>query len=279
MIKAVATLAELLLRSAPELRILATSREPLGLSGELLWPVPTLELSDLAVDGDLHAVAQCSAAQLFVQRAAAASAGFTLTESNATAVATLCRRLDGLPLALELAAARVRVLPVHELAARLDDRFRLLAAGHRDAPDRQQTLRAVVDWSWELLADRNERCCGGWGSSRTGSRSLPQNICAGDGVDHADVLDLRPVGGPLAVVAEDGGARYRLLETIAAYALEHPDSSDETDKSRLRHATWYADLPSRPTSSCEGTASSGGWRRPCRQRPMARRRSLPEPER
>ncbi|MGH3979424.1 MAG: BTAD domain-containing putative transcriptional regulator, partial [Pseudonocardiaceae bacterium] len=148
-IDAVAELAELLLRSAPGLRILATSREPLGLSGELLSPVQALELPTPAVEADLDAVARCSAVQLFVQRAAAAAPGFELTGKNTAAVAAICRRLDGLPLALELAAARVRVLPVHELAARLDDRFRLLAAGTRDAPARQQTLRAVVDWSWE----------------------------------------------------------------------------------------------------------------------------------
>ncbi len=169
-IEAVAELAELLLRSAPELRILATSREPLGLSGELLWPVPALELPDPAADGDHHAVAHCSAVQLFVQRAAA-SADFALTASNAAAVAAICRRLDGLPLALELAAARVRALPVHELAARLDDRFRLLAVGTRDAPARQQTLRAVVDWSCSQR--RSARCCAGWGPSRTGSPSPP----------------------------------------------------------------------------------------------------------
>ncbi|MGH3898249.1 MAG: BTAD domain-containing putative transcriptional regulator [Pseudonocardiaceae bacterium] len=146
-IDAVTELAERLLRSAPEVRILATSREPLGLSGELLWVVPALELPDLAVVDDLDAVARCSAVQLFVQRAAAVTTGFALTAANMAAIAAICRRLDGLPLALELAAARVRVLPVHELAARLDDRFRLLATSTRNAPARQQTLRAVVDWS------------------------------------------------------------------------------------------------------------------------------------
>ncbi len=253
-IEAVAKLAELLLRSGPELRILATSREPLGLSGELLWPVPTLELPNPALDGDLHAVAHCSAVQLFVQRAAATATGFTLTENNAAAVAALCRRLDGLPLALELAAARVRVLPVHELAARLDDRFRVLATGNRDAPDRQQTLRAVVDWSWDLLTARERTLLRRLAVFADGfTLAAAEGICAGDGLDHADVLDLlaRLVDRSL-VVAEDDGTRYRLLETIAAYALERLDSSGDTDQARLGHARWYAELAEQADQQLRG---------------------------
>ncbi|MGH3962017.1 MAG: BTAD domain-containing putative transcriptional regulator [Pseudonocardiaceae bacterium] len=259
-IEEVAKLAELLLRSAPELRILATSREPLGLSGELLWPVPALELPDPAADGDLPAVAQCSAVQLFVQRAAATAPGFSLTETNTAAVAAVCRRLDGLPLALELAAARVRALPVHELATRLDDRFRLLATGNRDAPDRQQTLRAVVDWSWELLTEREQTLLRRLGVFADGfTLAATEGICAGDGVDHADVLDLlaRLVDRSL-VVAEDGGARYRLLETIAAYALERMDAAGETDQARLQHATWYADLAEQADQQLRGHGQQRG---------------------
>jgi len=133
----VAKLAAQLLQVAPELRILVTSREPLMVAGEYVWAVPPLT--------------QSSAVQLFVLRASASAPGFRLDEDNAQAVAGLCRRLDGIPLALELAATRVRTLGVHELLARLDDRFRLLVSGHRDAPPRQQTLWAVIDWSWELL--------------------------------------------------------------------------------------------------------------------------------
>jgi hypothetical protein len=145
----VAELAALLLRSAPGLQVLATSREPLGLTGELLWPVPPLEVP---VGEGLDALGRSSAVQLFVERAAAATPGFAVGAGNAAAVASICRRLDGLPLALELAAARIRALGVDQLAARLDDRFRVLARGGRDAPARQQTLRAVIDWSWELLS-------------------------------------------------------------------------------------------------------------------------------
>jgi predicted ATPase len=243
-IEAVAELADLLLRSVSELHILATSREPLGLSGELLWPVPPLDWPDPAMDGDVHSVACCSAVQLFVQRAAAARACFTLTESNTAAVAAICRRLDGLPLALELAAARVRVLPVQELAIRLDDRFRLLATGTRDAPPRQQTLRAVVDWSWELLTARERALLRRLGVFADGfTLAAAEAVCAGDGVYRSDVLDVlaRLVDRSLVVV-EQGSARYRLLETIAVYALERLDSSGETDQFRLRHAQWHAAL-------------------------------------
>jgi len=241
-IEGVAELAELLLRSAPGLRILATSREPLGLSGELRWPVPTLELPGAGAGEDIEAVARCSAVTLFVQRVAAVVPGFELTGDNAADVAAICRRLDGLPLALELAAARVRVLPVHELAARLDDRFRLLAGGTRDAPGRQQTLRGVVDWSWELL-DARERVVLRRLGVFTGGFTLAaaEAVCAGEGVPRADVLDLlgRLVDRSL-VVTEGSGARYRLLETITAYALGRLDEAGETRQTRQRHAH-YAD--------------------------------------
>src|SRR4029077_20970494 len=136
-------------------RILVTSREPLMLAGEVVWAVPPLT--------------QSGAVQLFVLRAGASAPGFRLDEDNAQAVAGLCRRLDGIPLALELAATRVRTLGVHELLARLDDGCRLLVTGHRDAPPRQQTLWAVIDWSWELLTGperlvlrRLAGAAGGW---------------------------------------------------------------------------------------------------------------------
>jgi predicted ATPase len=144
----VAALVLALLEAAPALRILATSREPLGVPGELLWPVPPL---DLPVGDAGDSLEASGAVQLFVERAAAAVPGFTLDDGNASAVATICRRLDGLPLALELAAARVRGLGVHALAERLDDRFALLAGGEGWTPARHRTLRAVVDWSWDLL--------------------------------------------------------------------------------------------------------------------------------
>ena len=165
----VAALADRLLRAAPGLRILATSQEPLAIDGEQLWEVPPLELPG-PEDGEATVVARAGAVRLFVARAAAAAPGFTLDGDNARAVAAICRRLDGIPLALELAAARVRALGVHTLATRLDDRFRLLTAGKRGAPARQQTLRAVIDWSWSWPASRNRSCCAGWRSMPTAAR-------------------------------------------------------------------------------------------------------------
>src|SRR5262245_34780179 len=154
-VTAAAQLAETLLRSCPRLRILATSREPLGSAGETTWRVPSLTsppASPAADEPTLEDVTPYEAARLFVDRARAALPGFVATDRNAPALAEVCRRLDGIPLAIELAAARVRVLSVEQIAARLGDRFRLLTAGPRTALPRQQTLRATVDWSYALLS-------------------------------------------------------------------------------------------------------------------------------
>src|SRR5262249_9139608 len=147
-----AELAGLLLRGCPGSRILATSREPLGLPGEAVWAVPPLDVPDLA-DDDAAELARSPAVRLFVARAVAAAPGFTLTARTPPAVAVLCRPLDGVPPAFGRAATRVRALGVAELVARLADRFRLLAAGRRDGPARQQTLMAMIDWSWDLLTE------------------------------------------------------------------------------------------------------------------------------
>ena len=148
---ACARLADALLRACPHLTILATSREALGIAGETAWRVPALALPDAADPPPVGALARSEAVRLFTERAAAAQPDFAVTAANAPAVAELCRRLDGIPLALELAAAWVRVLPVEQLLGRLEDRFRLLTGGSRTAPARHQTLRAAVDWSYALL--------------------------------------------------------------------------------------------------------------------------------
>jgi predicted ATPase/DNA-binding SARP family transcriptional activator len=241
-IEPVAKLADLLLRSAPGLRILATSRQSLGLTGEVLWSTPPLEVPAATVDRDLE---RFSAVRLFAERAGAVTPGFAVTAETAGAVAAICRRLDGLPLALELAAARTRVLPVHDLAARLDDRFAPLASA-RHAPPRQQTLRATIDWSWELLSNRERAvlrrlavCAGGW------TLAAAEAICAGPDVAAPAVLDLvAQLVDHSLVVAGQGpdGARYRLLETIRAYALERLDEAGETEPTRQRHAAFYTEL-------------------------------------
>ena len=151
LIEACANLAETLLRSCPELRVLATSREALGIVGEVAWPVPSLSLPDLRRLPDVESLPQYESACLFVERAVAVKPDFALTEQNAATVAQVCYRLDGIPLALELAAARTKVLPVEQIADRLDDCFGLLADGSRTAMPRHKTLHATMDWSHELL--------------------------------------------------------------------------------------------------------------------------------
>jgi predicted ATPase len=217
---------------------MATSREPLAVPGEVLVDVPPLELPGPAAPTDLAALRRSSAVQLFVARAAAAAPGFTLDAVNAGAVATICRRLDGLPLALELAATRVRALGVHELAERLDDRFRLLTAGTRGAPARQQTLRAVIDWSWELLHELERAVLRRMAVNGNGCLlEAAEAICSGDPVDRADVLDVltRLVDRSLVVVVHGAdGSRYRLLESVAAYGLERLEAARELASTRQR---------------------------------------------
>jgi predicted ATPase/DNA-binding SARP family transcriptional activator len=227
-----AKLTAQLLQVAPELRILVTSREPLMVAGEHVWAVPPLT--------------QSSAVQLFATRAGAVAPGFRLGEDNAQAVAGLCQRLDGIPLALELAATRVRALGVHELLARLDDRFRLLVTGPRDAPPRQQTLWAVIDWSWELLTEPERLVLRRLAVSADGC-SLPaaEAICAEDGHDVLGLL-ARLVDRSL-VVAADGpdGPRYRLLESVAAYGLQRLDQAGESARLRVRHRRYYTNFAER----------------------------------
>ncbi|GAA4032571.1 BTAD domain-containing putative transcriptional regulator [Allokutzneria multivorans] len=219
-VEPVARLVELLLRTAPALRVLATSQEPIGIAGETLWSVPTLDNAD--------------ATTLFAERAAAS--GYAVDPSSPE-VARLCERLDGIPLALELAATRVRVLGVHELLTRLDDRFSVLTSGNRGAPSRQQTLRAMIDWSWELLSE----------PERVVLRRLAVHVdgCtldAAEAVCAADVLDplARLVDRSLVVVLD--GPRYRLLESVAAYSAERLAEAGELDVVRRRHHDYYAGL-------------------------------------
>ncbi|MGW8888094.1 BTAD domain-containing putative transcriptional regulator [Streptomyces sp. NPDC055749] len=261
-VETVAGLTHLLLRAAPGVRILATSREPLGVSGELLWPVPPL---DVPLPGAESADVLCSSAvRLFAARAAAASPGFAVSDDNAEAVATICRRMDGIPLALELASTRVRVLGADRLAERLDDRFGLLTDGRRDAPARQQTLRAVIDWSWELLTAAERAVLRRLAIHSDGcDLEAAEALCPGDGVKPVEVVDLlaRLVDRSLVVVVQQtDGPRYRLLESVAAYCLDRlrtatgstahatgatPNDravTSEYDRLRGAHASYYAAL-------------------------------------
>ncbi|MFC5748138.1 ATP-binding protein [Actinomadura rugatobispora] len=241
-IEPVAKLADGLLRSAPGVRILATAREPLGLSGELLRVVPPLE-APAGGDRDPEALRRAASVRLFEARASAAAPGFALDLGNAAAVAAICRRLDGIPLALELAAARVRALGAVQLAARLDDRFRLLGTGRRGVPERQRTLRAAIDWSWEPL-DGVERAVLRRLSVHAAGCTLEaaEETCSGDGVEQAEVVDAiaRLVDRSLVVMADGpGGPRYRLLESVAAYALERLGEAGERERVQHRHDVYY----------------------------------------
>ena len=244
-IDACAQLADALLRGCRHLRILSTSREALGIVGELAWRVPSLSVPDAQIV-DPVVLQRSEAIALFVERAMFASPAFNLTPENAPATLQICKRLDGIPLAIELAAARVKVLTPAEIAARLDDRFRLLAGGSRTALPRQQTLQAAIDWSYRLLSEperlllsRLAVFAGGW------TLAAAEHVCAGEGIERGDVLGLlsRLVDKSLAAMDDAGiETRYFLLETIRQYAIEKLNADDETKAMRDRHLAYYLKL-------------------------------------
>jgi predicted ATPase/DNA-binding SARP family transcriptional activator len=243
LVEAAARLVDALLAACPELRVLATSREPLGVPGESLWPVPPLD--------------EPSAVRLFLDRATAVRPHFAPAGGSAAAVAKVCRRLDGMPLAIELAAARLRSLTVEQVLERLDDRFSLLTGGSRTALPRHQTLRAVVDWSWDLL-DEPERVLLRRLSVFAGGATLEaaEEVCGGRGLPGAAVLDVlaRLVDRSLleAVAAEPGTMRYRLLETVRAYGLERLAEAGEETAIRRAHAERFLALAERAEPELRG---------------------------
>ena len=240
-----ARLVEELLATCPQLWVLATSREPLGVDGESLCVLPPLGLPPLEVT--LEEAMSYASVQLFVERASSVRSGPILSGGTLAPVVEIVRRLDGLPLAIELAAARTRVLPVPEVAKRLSDRFRLLTGGRRTALPRHQTLRAVVEWSWDLLtADERllaERLAVFPAGSTTESATA---VCADDRLDAADVPTLLSslVDKSLLTVDESHELRYRMLETIREFGIDRLAERREVEEARLRHATFFADLVS-----------------------------------
>jgi predicted ATPase/class 3 adenylate cyclase len=238
----VAAMVESVLATAPGASVLVTSREPLAVAGERILAVPSLPVPGAA--GGLASVAAVDAVELFVERARAARSDFSLTAHNVEAVAQLCRRLDGIPLAIELAAARVRSMAPGEVAARLDQRFRLLTGSSRSATSRHQTLRRAIDWSYDLL-DEAERALLGRLSVCVGGFDLAAAEAIGSGAD-VDAFDVDDLLGHLVdkslVAAEDrgGSTRYRMLDTIRAYALERLENAGEVESARARHAHHYA---------------------------------------
>jgi predicted ATPase/class 3 adenylate cyclase len=253
LIEACARLAEALLRGCPRLQILATSREALGVAGEVAWRVPSLPIPSPgwtpAAAHDPAALIGFDGIRLFVERARLVDPEFRVTGSNAAVLAQICWRLDGIPLAIELAAARVKMLPVERIAARLDDQFRLLAGGSRTALPRQQTLRATIDWSYNLLAEperRLFRCLaafvGGW------SLEAAEAMCAQAGLAEPDVFDVltQLVDKSLVQVETPAGEeRCRLLETIRQYGRDRLVDAGEAESVRNRHFDWFLALAER----------------------------------
>jgi predicted ATPase len=252
LVDSVAGLAGRVLADAPRVRILATSREPLGLTGETLCPVPSLRLPPQEAAAEDAVV--YPAVRLFADRAAAVRPGFTVDADTVGPVVRICRALDGIPLAIELAAARLRVLTPGQVADRLDDRFRLLSVGSRAALPRHQTLRAVVDWSWDLL-DAAERTTLRRLSVFSGGATpdSAEQVCALGG-DRAGVIDVIAslADKSLVVVEGDPQVRYRLLETVRAYAAERLTESGEEDRVRAAHAAYFLDLAERAEPELRG---------------------------
>jgi predicted ATPase/DNA-binding SARP family transcriptional activator len=234
-----------LLQGCPEVSILATSREPLRVAGEVSWLTPSLAVPDPQHIGSAEAMAGVASLQLFVLRAAAAAPGFTLNDDNAAAVAEICYRLDGMPLALELAAACVPVLSPQQIAARLGDALTLLSRGRRATITRQQTLAATLTWSHDLLADEERvlfRRLGVFAGSFT--LEAVEGVCAGD-LGPAQALDAlgRLVDTSLVLAESDGDAtRYRLLETVRQYATERLRAAGEESTIRDQHCDWYVEF-------------------------------------
>ena len=245
LIKAAAQLAETLLAHCPKLHILVTSREVLGIAGEVVWLAPTLALPLRGEQPSVEDLGQYDAVRLFVERASAALPAFALTEHNAAAVVQCCRQLDGIPLAIELAAARVKLLRVEQIVARLDDRFGLLAGGNRTAPPRHQTLRALIDWSHDLLPPVEQRLLRRLSVFANGfTLEAVELVC--DEENEGDVLESLAQLVNKSLVAADRAsgqeARYDLHETIRQYAWARLGEAGEAGRMQERHAAYYCRL-------------------------------------
>jgi predicted ATPase len=234
-------IAELLLR-APRISALVTSRSPLRVYGEREYPVPPLGVPDPRHLPDLEQFSAFESVALFVERAMAVRPDFAITSANAPAVAEICVRLDGLPLAIELAAARIRVLSPQAIMERLGDRLALLSSGSRDLPERQQTLRGAIAWSHDLLDDDDRRVFARFAAFAGGATLGAIEAVVFDPGERADALDAIASLVDKSLVRqetqEDGEPRFRMLETIREYALEQLDARGEAERQRERHAAW-----------------------------------------
>ncbi len=255
LVEAAATLADTLLRRSPGVRILATSREPLEVPGEVNWRVPSLSVPDLGLPQDVEDLMRYEAVRLFVERARSRLPHFGLTEANAGAVAEVCRKLDGIPLAIELATARLPLLAVEQVVERLNDSLGLLSSATRTAEPRQKTMRAALDWSHALLSEpervlfrRLSVFAGGW------TLEAAETVASGDGIERGDVLDLlsRLVDKSLVAAETNGASRYKMLEIVRQYAGERLEYSGEAERVPSRHANWYAGFAGRVDEAVRG---------------------------
>ncbi len=270
LINACARVADTLLKSCSHLTILATSRERLGISGEHAWRIPSLlaptpedtllvdqeTIGQEATDPILRLM-EYDAPRLFVERARQQRQDFTLYSGNVAAIAHLCRQLDGIPLAIELAAARTRSLSVEEIDSKLDNRFRLLTGGSRAALPRQQTLRALIDWSYDLLNDQEKTLlaclsvfAGGW------FEEAAEQVCAGEEIEDWEVLDILGSLVDKSLVAreeQEGHTRYRLLETVRQYATEKLQSHTAKQDAQQKHQDYYLTLAKEANSQLTGS--------------------------
>jgi predicted ATPase/class 3 adenylate cyclase len=259
-VQACAELAKQLMQAGAGIKVLASSRDVLQVAGEATYQVPTLSVPDPHENAEPAQLLRHEAVRLFVDRAHASQPSFEVTPGNAAAVADICNRLDGIPLALELAAARTRALSVEAIAARLDDRFRLLVSGDQTVLPRQRTLRALIDWSHDLLPDEERTLfrrlavfAGGF------ALEAAEQVGGGDGLDAADVLDLLAhLVEKSLVIMEAGGQRYRMLDTVRHYAQERLDESADKAGAQARHFAHYLQVAEQARAGLVG-AEQAAW--------------------
>ena len=239
-----ASFAEMLLRNCPQLKIIATSREALLCSGEQAFRVPPLVIPHASAQVSAEQLMEFESARLFVERAKSVNPDFRIDDDTAVAVAGICRQLEGIPLAIELAAVRTKVLPVEKIFQRLSDRFKLLTGGMRTAETKQQTLKAMVDWSYDMLSPEEKKLLnrlsvfsGGW------TLDAAEEVCSGNGLDNVDILDLLSRLADKSLIQPcTGNNRYNILETIRQYAEQKKDESNEGDMLVLSHLEFYLKL-------------------------------------
>jgi predicted ATPase/DNA-binding CsgD family transcriptional regulator len=262
LIEASASTGDAIMRNCSKVRMLTTSRQALGINGEVVYRLPSLATPDRVAGLQVTEALQYAAIALFVDRAKAADNRFALTDETVPLVADICRRLDGIPLAIELAATRVKVLSMPSLAQRLNDRFRILTGGSRTALPRQKTLGALIDWSYDLLNPQEQTLLNRAGVFSGGfTLDAAMAVCAGDGIEATDILDLlSSLTDKSLVIADTSGGRerYHLLDSIRAYAMEKLAVGRESEGLARRHAEYFRDIAQRADEAF-GAMSTATW--------------------